>query len=57
MHLAIPRTEVPDYIKSPEVIDSRYRERKLLNDLNSANLKFQNIKPGDKPNKQAVHTV
>ena len=29
----------------------------LLNDLKTANLKFQKIYPGDKPDRQAVHTV
>ena len=29
----------------------------LLNLLSTANLKFQQIYPGDKPDRQAVHTV
>jgi hypothetical protein len=29
----------------------------LLNDLKTANQKFQKIYPGDKPDRQAVHTV
>ncbi len=29
----------------------------LLNDLSTANLKFQKVYPGDKPGRQAVHTV
>ena len=29
----------------------------LLNDLRTANLKFQKVYPGDKPDRQAVHTV
>ena len=29
----------------------------LLNSLKDANLKFQQIYPGDKPDRQAVHTV
>ena len=29
----------------------------LLNSLRTANLKFQQIYPGDKPDRQAVHTV
>src|SRR5260221_14630552 len=29
----------------------------LLNSLKTANLKFQQIYPGDKPDRQAVHTV
>jgi hypothetical protein len=29
----------------------------LLNSLRDANLKFQQIYPGDKPDRQAVHTV
>jgi len=29
----------------------------LLNSLQTANLKFQQIYPGDKPDRQAVHTV
>lgn len=29
----------------------------ILNDLRTANLKFQQIYPGDKPDRQAVHTV
>ena len=29
----------------------------LLNSLRTANLKFQNTYPGDKPDRQAVHTV
>ena len=29
----------------------------LLNSLRSANLKFQQVYPGDKPDRQPVHTV
>src|SRR5687768_17443594 len=29
----------------------------ILNDLRTANLKFQHVYPGDKPDRQAVHTV
>ena len=29
----------------------------ILNELKTANLKFQQIYPGDKPDRQAVHTV
>ena len=29
----------------------------ILNDLRPANLKFQQTYPGDKPDRQAVHTV
>ncbi len=29
----------------------------LLNELRTANLKFQQIYPGDKPDRQPVHTV
>jgi len=29
----------------------------LLNSLQTANLKFQHTYPGDKPDRQAVHTV
>jgi citrate lyase beta subunit len=32
-------------------------KKSLLNDLKTANLKFQKIYPGDKPDRQAVHTV
>jgi citrate lyase beta subunit len=32
-------------------------KEKLLQELSSANLKFQKIYPGDKPDRQAVHTV
>src|SRR4030095_7348627 len=32
-------------------------KEKLLNELRSSNLKFQNAYPGDKPDRQPVHTV
>ncbi|MEO6403866.1 MAG: phosphoenolpyruvate kinase [Ferruginibacter sp.] len=37
-------------------IDDNHKEQ-LLENLKTANLKFQHIYPGDKPDRQAVHTV
>src|SRR5438094_473333 len=37
-------------------IDDKQRED-LLEELRKANLQFQQIYPGDKPDRQAVHTV
>ena len=36
---------------------SEDEQNNLLGSLSNANLKFQNIYPGDKPDRQAVHTV
>ncbi len=33
------------------------QKQQLLEELKSANLKFQKVYPGDKPDRQAVHTV
>src|SRR5438093_5742940 len=32
-------------------------KEKILNELKTSNLEFQKIYPGDKPDRQAVHTV
>jgi len=36
---------------------SQYEKDTLLNELKAANLRFQKIYPGDKPDRQPVHTV